>query len=386
MGIKGLNRLIADNVPSAIKSAEMKTFFGRKVAIDASMCLYQYLIAVRQSDGSQLTNEEGQTTSHLSGFFYRTIRMVENGLKPMYVFDGKPPELKAHELTKRTERKKAAEAEIEKIKETASAEELSKFQRRTVRATREQNEEVKELLKLMGIPYVEAPCEAEAQCAELASAGKVYAAASEDMDTLCYGPPYLLRHLTYAESRKIPIDEVAAGTVVEGLELTRESFIDLCILLGCDYCETIKGIGPVNALKLIKEHGSIEKILQVMEENPTKYAKNVVPEGWLYKEARQLFLKPEVIDGSTIDLKWNQPDLEGLIKFMCEKNGFSEERIKNGAAKLSKGAKSGVQGRLDSFFKVKAGSATKSPAVKKAAASSKVTKTKVKTSFRKGKR
>lgn len=352
MGIKGLNRLIADQVPTAVRSAEMKTFFGRKIAIDASMCLYQYLIAVRQSDGLQLTNEDGQTTSHLSGFFYRTIRMVENGLKPAYVFDGKPPELKSHELSKRTERKKAAEAEIEKIKETATVDELSKFEKRTVRATREQNEEVKKLLKLMGIPYVEAPCEAEAQCAELVKAGKVYAAASEDMDTLCYGPQFLLRHLTYAESRKVPIDEVKTDTVVEGLELTKESFVDLCILLGCDYCETIRGIGPVTALKLIKEFGSIDNIIEHMKQNPEKFAKKEVPQDWLYKEARELFLNPEVIDGKEVELKWQTPDVEGLVEFMCGQNGFSEERVRNGAAKLAKGVKSGVQGRLDSFFKV----------------------------------
>lgn len=378
MGIKGLNRLIADNVIGAVKSSEMKTFFGRKVAIDASMCLYQYLIAVRQSDGSQLTNIEGETTSHLSGFFYRTIRMIDNGLKPMYVFDGKPPEMKTGELMKRTEVKKKAQAEFEKLKEEGgSIEDVTKFERRTVRVTREQNEDVKKLLKLMGIPYVEAPCEAEAQCAELAKAGKVYAAASEDMDTLCYNPPYLLRHLTFSEARKIPVDEIKTSAVVEGLELSKESFVDLCILLGCDYVDSIKGIGPINALKLIKEFGSIEKILEHFKENPKKYSRNPIPENWLYKEARELFLNPEVIPGTQINLKWDHPDIDGLIEFMCKQNGFSEERIRSGAAKLSKGVKSSVQGRLDGFFKI----ANKKTTVNKKVVS-KVQKPKAKTSFR----
>ncbi len=388
MGIKGLNRLISDNVPGAIKLAEIKTFFGRKVAIDASMCLYQYLIAVRQADGSQLTNEEGQTTSHLSGFFYRTIRMVENGLKPVYVFDGKPPQLKSEELTKRVERKMKAEAHIESIKETGTVEEISRFERRTVRATREQNEEVKLLLKLMGIPFVEAPCEAEAQCAELAKAGKVYAAASEDMDTLCYEPPYLLRHLTYSEARKIPVDEVKTSLIIEGLELDNRSFIDLCILLGCDYCETIRGVGPINALKLIKEFKTIEKILEHFKENPKKYGKYEIPEGWLYKEARELFVNPLVTPGSDVELKWQEPDMDGLVKFMCEQNGFSEERVRNGAAKLSKGLKSGIQGRLDTFFKVvpKAGGAKVNDKKKGADKVKNGKVQKPKTSFRKGKR
>lgn len=383
MGIKGLNRLVADHVPGAIRSAELKTFFGRKVAIDASMCLYQYLIAVRQSDGNQLMNEEGQTTSHLSGFFYRTIRMIESGLKPVYVFDGKPPDLKSYELNKRIARKAKAEADIELAKEAGNLEDINKFQRRTVRATREQNEEVRTLLEYMGIPFVIAPCEAEAQCAELAKAGKVYAAASEDMDTLCYNPPYLLRHLTYSEARKIPVDEVKTETITDGLELDIASFVDLCILLGCDYCETIKGIGPVTALKLVKEYKSIEKIIEVFKQDTKKYGKYVIPEDWQFEQARLLFLEPEIIKGSEVELKWKQPNVEDLVEFMCVKNGFSEERVRNGAAKLAKSANSGVQGRLDSFFKAvpkEKSSKTDSKKIK----ASKVAKPK--TSFRKGKR
>ena len=73
------------------------------------MCLYQFLISVRQSDGQQLTNDDGETTSHLSGIFYRTIKMVENNIKPVYVFDGKPPVLKGGELEKRLLRREEAQ-------------------------------------------------------------------------------------------------------------------------------------------------------------------------------------------------------------------------------------------------------------------------------------
>jgi len=94
MGIKGLTALLSQHAPNAIKEHEIKTLFGRKVAIDASMSIYQFLIAVRQKDGEMLQNDAGETTSHLMGFFYRTIRIVENGIKPAYIFDGKPPEMK----------------------------------------------------------------------------------------------------------------------------------------------------------------------------------------------------------------------------------------------------------------------------------------------------
>lgn len=185
------------------------------------MSIYSFMIAVR-SEGQQLMNEDGVTTSHIMGMFYRTLRMVENGLKPLYVFDGAPPKLKSGELARRFQRKAEAKDSLEEAKETGTAEDVEKFSRRTVRVTREHNEECQKLLKLMGIPYIIAPTEAEAQCAVLAKAGKVYAAASEDMDTLCFESPILLRHLTFSEQRKEPIQEVHLERVLDGLGMERK--------------------------------------------------------------------------------------------------------------------------------------------------------------------
>ena len=184
------------------------------------MSIYSFLIAVR-SDGQQLMNESGETTSHLMGMFYRTLRIVDNGIKPLYVFDGAPPKLKSGELAKRFQRKSEATEAHEEAKETGTAEEVEKFSRRTVRVTREHNDECKRLLTLMGVPYIVAPTEAEAQCAVLARAGKVYAAASEDMDTLCFDAPILLRHLTFSEQRKEPIEEYHLDRVLAGLAMDR---------------------------------------------------------------------------------------------------------------------------------------------------------------------
>ncbi|KAF9168686.1 Elongation of fatty acids protein 2 [Actinomortierella ambigua] len=350
MGIHGLSKVIGDNAAGAIREDDIKNYFGRKVAIDASMSIYQFMIAVRQQDGQLLQNENGETTSHLMGMFYRTLRMVDNGIKPVYVFDGKPPTLKSGELAKRTARRKEATAKQEEAEEIGDTEAIDKFNRRTVKVTREHNDECKKLLKLMGIPYIDAPCEAEAQCAALAKAGLVYAAGSEDMDTLTFGSPILLRHLTFSEAKKMPISEIHLGKAMEGLGFTRDQFIDLCILLGCDYCDSIKNIGPTRAVALIKEHKNIETILKNIDAK--RYP---IPEDWPYKDARELFLNPEVLDPSTVEIKWEAPNVEGLVDFLVRDKGFNEERVRKGCERLEKQLKTATQGRLDGFFKVLTG-------------------------------
>lgn len=343
----GLSKLIADVAPAAIKENEIKNFFGRKVAIDASMSLYQFLIAVRQDGGAMMTSEDGSTTSHLMGMFYRTIRMVENGIKPVYVFDGKPPTMKAGELEKRKEKRDEAQAALEKAKEDGNMEEVDKQNRRLVKVTTEHVNDVKILLKHMGIPFVSAPCEAEAQCAELVKGGKVFAAGTEDMDALTFGTTVLLRHLTFSEARKMPIKEFHLNSVLEGFDLSQVQFVDLCILLGCDYVDKIKGIGPKKAIELVKKHKNIETILDNIDKS--KYPP---PENWLYTEARRLFTAPDVTPASEVDLKWEKPDEEALVSYMCGEKGFAEERIRNGIKKLDKARGGATQGRLDSFFKV----------------------------------
>lgn len=353
MGILGLTKLLGDHAPGCMKEQEIKNYFGRKVAIDASMCIYQFLIAVRQ-DGSQLMNEDGETTSHLMGMFYRSIRMLEHGIKPVYVFDGKPPDMKSGELEKRKERREEAQKALEKAEEAGDEENIEKFNRRLVKVSKQHNDECKELLKLMGVPYIEAPGEAEAQCAVLVKAGKVYATGTEDMDALTFGTSVQLRNLTVAEARKLPIKEFHYQKLLDELGMNKDEFIDLCILLGCDYCESIRGIGPKRAYDLVKQHHCIEEILKHLDSK-----KYTVPEDWMYKEARRLFQEPEVTDPETLDLKWTDPDEEALVEYMVNKKNFSEDRIRNGIKKLQKAKQGSTQGRLDSFFSVVSTTSTK---------------------------
>lgn len=310
------------------------------------MCLYQFLIAVR-AEGAQLTSIDGETTSHLMGTFYRTIRLLEKGIKPVYVFDGKPPDMKSGELLKRAERREEAQKSLDKATEAGDQAEMDKFNRRLVKVTKEHNNEAKELLKLMGVPYIEALSEAEAQCSAMVKAGKVYGVATEDMDALTFGANVLLRHMTFSEARKMPVQEIHHEKVLKGLELEESEFIDLCILMGCDYCDTIRGIGPKRAFELITKHKSIEEILKHID---TK--KYHVPENWNFEVARSLFKQPEIHDPSELEFKWREPDVDGLVKFLCGDRQFNEERVRSGAEKIKKTLKTATQGRLDGFFKV----------------------------------
>ncbi|KAJ2189714.1 Elongation of fatty acids protein 2 [Coemansia sp. RSA 353] len=343
MGIKGLKQVIADRAPSALRTIEMSHLVGRKVAVDASTSLYQFLVAVR-SEGQNLMTSSGQTTSHLVGLLYRTVNMLENGLKPIYVFDGTPPEMKGGELEKRREKRKLAQSSLQAAEEEGDAEEIVKQMKRLTKVTPEINDQARRLLGLMGVPVVTAPGEAEAECAALAKAGKVWAAASQDMDTLLFGAPVLLRNLTVPAARKLPIEEIHLDEVLKGLDYTQDQLIDLGVILGCDYCDSIRGVGPKSGYEYIREHKTIDSVITL-----DKVAKNVPPM-WPFAQARQLFQKPDV--NTEHEFAWEKPDTEGLVQFLAHEMEFSEQRVRSAAAKLEKTAGKGQQVRIDSFFKV----------------------------------
>ena len=244
------------------------------------MQIYQFLIAIRQNNpnaaAQQLTNAEGESTSHIQGMFNRTIRFLTEGLKPVYVFDGKPPEFKSGELQKRREKREKAEAELKQAQQEGDIEAQDKQSKRLVRAGTKENDDCKKLLRLMGVPVVLAPCEAEAQAAALAKDGLVFAAGTEDMDCLTFATPVLLRKMAFANASKSLVQQMKYDIAIQSLDITHDQFVDLCILLGCDYCDSIKGIGPKTALKLIREHKDIETILDKLDKN--KYQ---VPDNWI---------------------------------------------------------------------------------------------------------
>lgn len=350
MGIKGLMPFISDHAPLAVKETEMKALTGRTIAIDASMSLYQFIVAVRQGDSQvNLTNDAGEVTSHIQGFLSRTVKMMELGIKPVYVFDGKAPDLKSVELAAREEKKQQAELELKAALESGDAEEIRKASHRSVRVTQQMNADVQELLRLLGCPVVLAPCEAEASCAALCQAGRVYATATEDMDALTFGSPVMLKNLFDTESSrtqtKRPVFELHLARLLEQLDVSREAFVDFCILCGCDYTGTIRGVGPMSAFKLLKQHGSIEAVAATLDSSKLPPA-----ESWQVGAARALFMQPEVVEAASVELRWRAPDVPGLRAFLVQRHSFNEARVDKVIERLNKCSTSGKQTRLESFF------------------------------------
>eukprot|EP00485_Elphidium_margaritaceum_P004833 CAMPEP_0202687036 /NCGR_PEP_ID=MMETSP1385-20130828/2744_1 /ASSEMBLY_ACC=CAM_ASM_000861 /TAXON_ID=933848 /ORGANISM="Elphidium margaritaceum" /LENGTH=353 /DNA_ID=CAMNT_0049341747 /DNA_START=158 /DNA_END=1219 /DNA_ORIENTATION=- len=314
------------------------------------MALYQFLIAVRYGDqGSSLTNDAGDVTSHVIGFFYRTIRMMENGIKPIYVFDGKPPDFKADELAKRKERREKAQQELKEAEEIGDTEKMVQMQKRTVKVNGEHIKQVQTLLTFMGVPWYTAPGEAEAQCSQMCADGIVYGAGTEDMDALTFGTTKLIRHLTDSEARKLPVLEFDLENVLTGMQVSMQQFIDICILCGCDYCPSIRGIGPKRALEFVKKWGNIEGVL----ENVGDDKRYQVPENWMYQKARELFVTPDVTPKAQMPkFDWKAPSEAELTKYLVEDMNFSLTRVQTGIERLKKCKGKSAQKRLDSFFKV----------------------------------
>tara|TARA_B110000285_G_C15045217_1_gene573935 strand:- start:103 stop:903 length:801 start_codon:yes stop_codon:yes gene_type:complete len=226
---------------------------------------------------------------------------------------------------------------------------------RSIKITPEMMADAQKLVKLLGACVVQAPCEAEAQCVAIVKHDLAFGTATEDMDALTFGTNYLLRGFN---GKKEPICQIDLAEVLKGFEMTQEEFIDLCILCGCDYTHTIGGMGPVTAYKLMKEHGSIEAILEKVKESnedPSKKKKYTIPESFLYEESRELFKNPDVIsDKAALEgmIKFEKPAEEELKEWLINSKGFTETKVTNGLERLRKCQGKKNQGRLDCFFKV----------------------------------
>ncbi|MEM2874351.1 MAG: flap endonuclease-1 [Candidatus Nanoarchaeia archaeon] len=299
---------------------------SKKIAIDAFNSLYQFLATIRQADGKPLIDSSGNITSHLSGLFYRTINLIEAGIKPVFVFDGKAPEEKiatqeAREIIREEARIKYAEA-----LKRGELEEARKFAQQTSRLTREMVQESKELLTAMGLPWVQAIAEGEAQAAYMCLKGEVWAVASQDYDSLLFAAPRLIRNLTISGKRKlnekivdIDIELIDLAECLNYLGIDIERLVELALLIGTDYNPGgVQGIGPKTALKIIREG----KFSDYADKIPN------------YQRLKQLFLKPIVT--SDYALEWKSPNEEKIKQILVERHEFSADRVDSALKRIKK--------------------------------------------------
>lgn len=330
------------------QKVELEGLKGRVIAIDAMNSLHQFLSIIRQRDGDLLKDSKGRVTSHLSGLFYRSVNLIEAGIDIVYVFDGEPPLLKGRTIEqRRVMREEAAEKWAAALRE-GRMEEARKFAQRAGRLDERMVQEAKTLLDCMGLPWIQAPCEGEAQAASLVQRGDAWASASQDFDSLLFGAPTLVRNLAITGKRKLPGKDVYIEVSPEVIELeallgelgiTREQLIDIGILIGTDYNEGIKGIGPKKALELIRQYGSIEEIPRAK-----------LGEGFEVDifDVREIFLRPNVM--SEYEIKWHNPDPERIRRFLCEEHDFSESRVQKAIDRLLKGQRGRKQVSLEKWF------------------------------------
>jgi len=375
MGIKGLFPFLREKAPAAIKERSLKDYLGRTLAIDASMSLYHFLSAIRTGpDAQNLTNSNNEATSHLQGFATRVLRLLEAGAKPVFVFDGKPPQLKAKELAQRREAKAKAEEKVaeKRADSEASPEDVRKAASAATRVTRKHNDDVKRLLRLMGAPVVEAEGEAEAFCCALVHAGTCDFVVTDDTDATTFSSyyaqntPRIVKNLFDTEGARLkekrPAYEIDVATVLSALQLSRAAFVDFCVLCGCDYAQKLRGVGPKTALKLIVTHKTLERAVFV--ERPgvaTKAPKGKVlaPEGWDFAAARRVF-STEVLKGDpNVSVGFGEPDYEGFRAFLVDTNGFSAERVEAMVKRLRKVRAKKPQRRIDDFVKAKPAAASR---------------------------
>ncbi len=324
---------------------------NKKLGVDTFNLLYQFLTTIRSRDGSLLKDSQGNVTSHLTGLFTRTIKLMSYGIKLAFIFDGEAPKLKQQEQERRAELKIKAEIEHKKAVEEEDIEAMKKYAQRTARLSKEMIEEAKSLIEAMGCPVIQAPSEGEAQAAYMTRKGDLYAVVSQDIDAILFGAPKVIRNLSISTKRKLPgklasteiePELVDSKELLEHLGIDHDQLIVLGVLVGTDFNPGgIKGIGPKTAIKLVKQYGhDFDRIFKEVKWD--EYF------DFSWKEVFELFKKMKTTD--SYKLEWKAIDENKVIEILVNKHDFSLERVKSTLDKLKESQKEQKQKGLGDFF------------------------------------
>jgi flap endonuclease-1 len=337
---------------------EFADLSNKKIAVDGNNILYQFLSSIRQPDGSLLMDSKGNITAHLSGLFYRTIKWLENKIYPIFVFDGTPPEIKKQTLEKRKERKELAKEKFNQAIEEGDIKAAFSYAQQSSHLTLEMIEQSKELLEAMGLPFIQAPSEGEAQACYLVKKNFAWAIASQDYDSLLFGADRLIRYLSFSSKRKIPNKNIYVSVkpelielnkILQNLNLNHNQLVWLAILIGTDFNEGIYKVGPKTALKFVLGAQSFEEVInKLLEKFPTRKEEILLAlENHEYIE--NFFLNPPVTEKFSINfLPINK---EKVFSILVDKYEFSYDRVQKALAEIEtiqREQKS--QSKLDDFF------------------------------------
>jgi flap endonuclease-1 len=289
---------------------------GRSVAVDGYNAVYQFLATIRQRDGQPFSDPDGRVTSHLIGLLGRTTSLLGQGVLPAWVFDGKPPDLKAGTLRERFLVKERAEAEWKQALEAGDLETARRKAAQTSRFSRSMAEESMELLTALGVPAIQAPSEGEAQAAAMAARGTVWAAASEDYDSLLFHAPRLVRGL----AARLPKGKAPAAQIIDRektlaqLGISDEELLLIGLLVGTDFSDGVRGYGPKKALKLVREHLGWDATLQKAGLDPAEAA-----------PVAELFRHPETVEVEPVTLR--PLDRDAVHRILVDRHKFSPDRV-----------------------------------------------------------
>jgi flap endonuclease-1 len=337
---------IGELIPT--KELRIDDLAGKTLAVDGYNVLYQFITTIRGPDGSPLTDRNGNVTSHLTGLFSRCTNLLAKGIRLIFVFDGKVPDLKRKEIERRRALKAGAQAKFEEAKEAKDEAEMKKYAGRTAVLTREMVGQAKELLDALGIPWMDAPSEGEAQASALVKQGHAWAVVSQDADALLYEAPRVIKNLGITGKRKQPgkmaynnVDPelIECKEVLSSLGLDIAQLRALAVLIGTDYnIGGIKGIGPKKGLKLVQEHDH-------------DFAALFAAVPWesevTWQDIVGVFESMPVIDPGRI--QFGQADPAKVQEILVKKHDFGRERVEMQLEKVLK-FQANTQKGLGDFF------------------------------------
>jgi flap endonuclease-1 len=333
---------ISELIPK--KEISFKNLENKKIAIDSSQMLYQFLSSIRQQDGTPLMDSQQRITSHLQGIISRVTNLMSQNIKLCFVFDGKPPLLKIKEQEEREYKKQLAEKKFQEAKEEYNEESMLKYSKQSIRLKKEMIEESKELIEYLGLPVIQAPSEAEAQCAFMNEKGDVDYVGSTDYDALLYNAPRLVKNLTVSQKRRISSgayinispEEIELKQVLSNLDINQDQLIVIAILIGNDYNEGVPRIGQKTALRLVKQYKNFDDLFKEVKAD------------FNWKEIYAVFKNMPIM--KNYQLKWSYPDVEKIMKLLVDKHEFNQERVQKNIDRIINVRKNSGQNNLTKFF------------------------------------